>query len=138
MNRKTSLLAWIVAALIALAVGQRWLPADLYSTREHAQTAATDATRSAANLAQFPVEERQAINDTAALVKAGGPFPYSKDGSEFSNRERRLPQQGPGYYREYTVATAGSPDRGARRIVSGRSGEIYYTRDHYQTFIRLN
>jgi len=131
MNRKTSLLAWVVAALIALAVGQRWLPADLSSIGENGQTAAAD-------LAQFAAEERRAINDTAALVKAGGPFPYSKDGSEFSNREGRLPQQGPGYYREYTVETAGSPDRGARRIVSGRAGEIYYTRDHYQTFIRLN
>ncbi len=131
MNRKTSLLAWVVAAFIALAVGQRWLPADLASTHEYAQTAAAD-------LAQFPAEERQAIDATVALLQAGGPFPYGKDGSEFSNREGRLPPQGPGYYREYTVETAGSPDRGARRIVSGRAGEIYYTRDHYQTFIRLN
>jgi guanyl-specific ribonuclease Sa len=46
--------------------------------------------------------------------------------------------QSAGYYREYTVETAGSPDRGARRLVSGHAGEIYYTRDHYQTFIRLN
>jgi ribonuclease T1 len=131
MNRKTSLLAWVVAALIAVAIGQRWLPADLHSFRESGQTAAADLT-------QFPTDERQAIDATVALFKAGGPFPYKKDGSEFSNREGRLPPQGPGYYREYTVETAGSPDRGARRIVSGRAGEIYYTRDHYQTFIRLN
>jgi ribonuclease T1 len=31
----------------------------------------------------------------------------------------------------------GSPDRGARRIVTGGNGEFYYTRDHYQTFVRL-
>jgi len=131
MNRKASLLAWVVAALIALAVGQRWLPADLSSSHEYAQTAAADLT-------QFSADERQAIDATMALLKVGGPFPYSKDGSEFNNREGRLPPQGPGYYREYTVETAGSPDRGARRIVSGRAGEIYYTRDHYQSFIRLN
>ena len=52
-------------------------------------------------------------------------------------REGRLPAQGAGYYREYTVETAGAPDRGARRIVAGRGGEIYYTRDHYRSFVRL-
>ncbi|HEY3148902.1 MAG TPA: ribonuclease domain-containing protein [Dongiaceae bacterium] len=131
MNRRISWLGLIVAIFVALAIGQRWLPADPSSTAAYGQVAA-------AAPAQFPAEERQAIQDTVALLKAGGPFPYSKDGSEFSNREGRLPRQGPGYYREYTVATAGSPDRGARRIVSGRAGEIYYTRDHYQTFIRLD
>src|SRR5215468_7633722 len=118
MNRRTSLLGWTLAVLIALAVGQRWLPADVFSPHTQAQTAATD-------LAQFPAEEREAIDATLALVRAGGPFPYGKDGSEFSNREGRLPPQDTGYYREYTVPTPGSPDRGARRIVSGRAGEIY-------------
>ena len=131
MKRRSSLLAWVFAALMALAIGQRWLPADLRSFHQSGQTAAADLT-------QFPADERQAIDATLALLKAGGPFPYGKDGSEFSNREGRLPQQASGYYREYTVETAGSPDRGARRIVSGRTGEIYYTRDHYQTFVRLN
>jgi ribonuclease T1 len=131
MNRRISSLGWLLAVLVALAIGQRWLPADLVASHGHAQTAAAD-------LARFPAEERQAIDDVVALLRAGGPFPYRKDGSEFSNREGHLPQQGPGYYREYTVATPGSPDRGARRIVSGQAGEIYYTRDHYQTFIQLN
>ncbi len=131
MNRRIPLLGWALAVLIALAIGQRWLPTEPSSTPESGQTAAADLT-------QFPAEERQAIDATLALVKAGGPFPYRKDGSEFSNREGRLPQEGPAYYREYTVETVGSPDRGARRIVSGRAGEIYYTRDHYQTFIRLD
>ena len=131
MNRRTTWVSLIVAILVALAIGQRWLPADPSSTPAYGQAAT-------AALAQFPAEERQAIHDTVALLKVGGPFPYRQDGSEFSNREGRLPGQGPGYYREYTVATAGSPDRGARRIVSGRAGEIYYTRDHYQTFIRLH
>jgi len=131
MKRRSSLLAWVFAVLIALVIGQRLLPAHHPSLRGSGQTAAADLTR-------FPAEEQQAIDATLALVKAGGPFPYGKDGSEFTNREGRLPQQGAGYYREYTVETAGSPDRGARRIVNGRAGEIYYTRDHYQTFMRLN
>ncbi|WP_338932412.1 ribonuclease [Streptomyces netropsis] len=74
-------------------------------------------------------------HDTLRLIEAGGPFPYPKDGTVFSNRESVLPKQSSGYYHEYTVKTPGSPDRGARRIVAGqKSQEDYYTGDHYATF----
>ena len=84
-------------------------------------------------LKQLPPEARQ----TLALIKAGGPFPYTKDGSVFGNREGLLPKRSRGYYREYTVKTPGSRDRGARRIVAGIPGEYYYTDDHYKTFKRI-
>jgi guanyl-specific ribonuclease Sa len=42
-----------------------------------------------------------------------------------------------GYYREYTVETPGSEDRGARRIIAGSDGELYWTDDHYQSFSRI-
>ena len=42
-----------------------------------------------------------------------------------------------GYYREYTVPTPGSDDRGARRIVAGDGGELYWTGDHYSSFSRI-
>lgn len=71
---------------------------------------------------------------TLALIDAGGPFPYAKDGATFHNRERLLPERPSGYYAEYTVVTPGSPDRGARRIVAGDGGERYYTDDHYASF----
>ncbi|TRO65861.1 ribonuclease domain-containing protein [Streptomyces sp. IB201691-2A2] len=71
---------------------------------------------------------------TLALIDAGGPFPYAKDGSVFGNFERELPRQERGHYREYTVRTPGERDRGARRIVTGRGGEVYYTDDHYNSF----
>lgn len=83
---------------------------------------------------------------TLRLIRAGGPFPYPrKDGVTFGNFERRLPLQPRGYYREYTVRTPGSRDRGPRRIVAGRgrdgdvetSGEYYYTDDHYRSFRRI-
>jgi ribonuclease T1 len=70
---------------------------------------------------------------TLALIKSGGPFPYSKDGTVFSNYEGLLPAKPAGYYHEYTVITPGSHDRGARRIVAGGSGEYYYTDDHYRS-----
>ncbi|MBI1394712.1 MAG: ribonuclease [Betaproteobacteria bacterium] len=75
--------------------------------------------------------------DTLALVRAGGPFPYSRDGIVFSNRERLLPKQPRGYYHEYTVRTPGRRDRGPRRIVAGRPGEYYWTPDHYRHFYRI-
>lgn len=75
--------------------------------------------------------------ETLALIKAGGPFPYARDGAVFRNREGLLPARPGGYYREYTVRTPGARDRGARRIVAGRGGEYYYTHDHYRSFTRI-
>ena len=79
--------------------------------------------------------------DTYQRILEGGPFAYDKDGGVFGNRERLLPQQKRGYYREYTVKTPGSRDRGARRIVCGGQPKTpdtcYYTADHYSSFRKI-
>ena len=80
--------------------------------------------------AALPPEART----TLKLIKQGGPLPYPKDGTIFGNRERRLPAHPRGYYKEYTVKTPGSRNRGARRIIAGSNGEFYYTGDHYNSF----
>lgn len=83
---------------------------------------------------QLPAEAK----DTLELIDAGGPFPYSKDGATFGNREGILPDEAGGFYREYTVPTPGEGDRGARRIVTGDHDSIfYYTDDHYDSFSRI-
>jgi ribonuclease T1 len=82
-------------------------------------------------LSELPAEAA----GTWRLIEKGGPFPYDEDGRVFGNRERLLPAEEPGYYREYTVGTPGSRDRGARRIVTGSAGELYYTADHYSSFV---
>ena len=74
---------------------------------------------------------------TLALIHKGGPYPYAKDGAVFGNREGLLPKQRRGYYREYTVKTPGERTRGARRIIKGASGELFYTDDHYAHFRRI-
>ena len=74
---------------------------------------------------------------TLALIRAGGPFPHSRDGGLFANREGLLPAAPRGTYREYTVLTPGRRDRGARRIVAVKRSEFYYTEDHYRTFSRI-
>jgi len=89
-------------------------------------------------VAQLPEQGRE----TYRLIHQGGPFPYDKDGSVFGNRERLLPAKARGHYREYTVRTPGSRDRGARRIVCGgqqpRTPEVcYFTSDHYASFRRI-
>lgn len=84
-----------------------------------------------------PAAEREQVAATLALVDAGGPFPHDQDGASFQNREGLLPDRPQGHYREYTVETPGSDDRGARRLVIGEEGETYYTRDHYESFVRI-
>ena len=82
--------------------------------------------------------------DTLQRIARGGPFEHRQDGATFQNRERRLPLQPRGYYREYTVETPGSRDRGARRIIAGGGLpgdsppiEYFYSDDHYRSFRRF-
>ena len=89
-------------------------------------------------LTALPAEAQR----TETLIRRGGPFAHAKDGAVFVNRERRLPRENRGYYREYTVKTPGAADRGARRIVCGGRDKLapdacYYTADHYTSFKRI-
>lgn len=151
MRRRTSPLA-ALAVVIAVAVVAWWTggdkPAQTQNQGPQTQIPRTEAraprtqpprTEQRAPQPQVPRDEEQAqLDATLALIDRGGPFPYRQDGATFQNRERRLPQQPQGYYREYTVPTPGASNRGARRVVRGRNGETWYTRDHYKTFIRLD
>ena len=86
------------------------------------------------SLTELPVNGRL----TYERIVSGGPFPYDKDGTVFGNRERLLPLQKRGFYREYTVRTPGVRGRGAKRIVCGGWAQppqqCYYSADHYNSF----
>jgi ribonuclease T1 len=101
----------------------------------HAREYAAD--RNEITAAKLPREAQ----DVLALIRPGGPFPYERDGVTFGNRERLLPPHRRGFYHEYTVATPGASNRGARRIICGgaqRAPEVcYYTDDHYASFRRI-
>ena len=89
-------------------------------------------------VAALPAEAKS----VESAIRRGGPFAYPKDGIVFANRERLLPAQPRGFYREYTVPTPGAHDRGARRIVCGGPQPTapvacYYTANHYSTFHRI-
>jgi guanyl-specific ribonuclease Sa len=92
-----------------------------------------------APVAAYPAFLPAEAIDTLRLIERGGPYPYRQDDGVFGNRENRLPRQSRGYYREYTVETPGSRDRGARRIVAGGRPpvEYFYTDDHYRSFRRF-
>jgi ribonuclease T1 len=112
-----------LAGLIVLVFGG-WLVKDL-STE-------TGTGMPVSALSSLPAEAAQ----TWRLVEAGGPFPYPReDGGVFENREKRLPEKQSGYYHEYTVPTPGSADRGPRRLITGGAQELYYTGDHYASFV---
>lgn len=91
----------------------------------------------------MPTQALSALPPEAArtwrLIEAGGPFPYPRnDGTVFDNREKRLPSKPAGYYHEYTVPAPGSADRGPRRLITGDGTKLYYTGDHYQTFVAVD
>lgn len=90
----------------------------------------------AARYPEFLPREAHAVLDTIAH---GGPYAYRQDGGVFQNRERQLPPQPRGYYREYTVQTPGARDRGGRRLVTGGDPpvEYFYSDDHYRSFRRF-
>ena len=127
-----------VLIVTALAVANWWssrapLDGQIADAPGHAApTATTDHGR-------FPSFLPPEAVDTLEAIGRGAPFPYDRDGTVFQNREGLLPAQPRGYYREYTVQTPGSRDRGARRIVTGgQPPEVYYyTDDHYRSFRRV-
>ncbi|MDO9314160.1 MAG: ribonuclease domain-containing protein [Burkholderiaceae bacterium] len=112
-----------------------WAPGTVWARDSHQEGV---GERSVVALEQLPGEARK----THRLIHSGGPFPYSKDGTVFANRERLLPAHTRGYYREYTVPTPGSRDRGARRIICGGLRLVapeacFYSGDHYASFGRI-
>lgn len=118
-----------LASLMALAV--------LTGPAAQARGVVDDPTPVVA-LSTLPKEAQQ----TQRLIRAGGPFPYAKDGTVFGNRERLLPRRERGFYREYTVPTPGARNRGARRIICGgrqptEPEACFYTDDHYANFKRI-
>ncbi len=123
--RKLGLTAWLAASLL---------------------TAGAAAARSPSGPAELPAVALATLPPQAQavhrLIHQGGPFPHDKDGIVFGNRERLLPSQPRGYYREYTVKTPGASNRGARRIVCGgrpptQPEACFYTADHYASFARI-
>lgn len=146
---------WVAIVAVALLAAVAW---NAYRTPTAAPVAigesvSTDGARTTTALelpppmvegatestARYPAFLPAEATATLRLIERGGPYPYRQDDGTFGNREGRLPRQPRDYYREYTVETPGSPDRGARRIIAGGQppNEYFYTDDHYASFRRF-
>ena len=137
--RPMSRLSWRKSGLAGLLVAAALIGTQMLTNDAQAQKASpSQSTLETVALTALPGEAQT----THRLVLAGGPFPNQQDSIVFGNRERILPRKVRGYYHEYTVATSGARNRGARRLVCG--GEpppnpdvCYYTADHYNSFKRV-
>jgi len=127
LSRRTAVKCALTSVLLALALAGP--PA--------AQARGPQEGLATVKVAELPRQGQE----TYERIRQGGPFPYDKDGTVFGNRERQLPTESRGYYREYTVVTPRSRDRGARRIVCGGPARAphacYYTADHYASFRKI-
>ena len=125
---------WERTIAVALVVGSGLLAGASVQSRSAEQPGPVGTVA----MATLPIQAQA----THKLILNGGPFPYSKDGTVFSNRERLLSPKVRGYYREYTVKTPNARNRGARRIVCGgkaptQPDNCFYTDDHYTSFRQI-
>ena len=121
---------WVVSAVLLMAIST-----FVVQARSPALGSLPGSAVASVAYAGLPVQGREVMSQ----IRQGGPFRYEKDGTVFGNRERLLPSQKRGYYREYTVPTPGLNHRGARRIVCGGQrprapDDCFYTEDHYSSF----
>ena len=136
----------LVGLIVLVLAG--WLIRDLAggSGTPAPTTASTAASGTASGLvpgastSKLPVKALSSLPketaDTWKLIQQGGPFPYPKnDGVVFHNNGNVLPRNKDGYYHEYTVDTPGSKNRATRRLITGSQRELYYTDDHYDSFV---
>lgn len=129
----------LAKGLLSVALLCTGAQADAFARNDVLNSAPTAESISTVALSALPSQGQ----DVYQRILSGGPFRYDKDGVVFGNRERILPRQTRGFYREYTVPTPGSRDRGARRIVCGgkflKSPETcFYTKDHYLSFQKID
>jgi ribonuclease T1 len=134
ISSRVSQIAVAGMLLASLATG-----AAARDSRDHSSITARQPAQESIALGELPVQGQRAYQ----AILAGGPFRHEKDGTVFGNRERILPSARRGHYREYTVDTPGSRDRGARRIVCGGERKTapeacWYTADHYASFRRIS
>lgn len=77
------------------------------------------------------------LGKTLERIERGESLPHRNDGTFFRNREGLLPSKPDNYYKEYVHPYEGQRFPGPHRVIVGSDGEIYYTPDHYQTFIKI-
>ncbi|MGH3865814.1 MAG: ribonuclease domain-containing protein [Pseudonocardiaceae bacterium] len=135
MSSRRRVSAALIGLLVLVAGG--WVGRHALSTPpvgDRPSVVASAAGMPVRALSQLPPQAVQMWQ----LIHHGGPFRYRQDGTVFGNRQRRLPPRQSGFYREYTVAIPGEHDRGPCRLITGGAAELYYTGDHYVSFVAVD
>jgi len=126
---------------ILLAIIGALIPGPEEINRKFATVAEAGGTRFISGVRVTDKRTGQVLEGTVDLkptldrIAAGQFHPHPNDSSVFRNDEQRLPVQPFGYYREYVVPTPGFSGVGPQRVIIGLGGEVYYTPDHYGSFI---
>lgn len=127
-------------SLIAFA----WIPAPIAALAAVSQSTVGPQRPDAApqldlSAVRAPGHRAQIARVVESMDRTGAPPPGVVQGGRrgvFRNAEGLLPRQRLGYWIESDVWPKKGP-RDAERLVFGRGREVYWTRDHYQSFVRL-
>jgi guanyl-specific ribonuclease Sa len=113
------------------------------SARSGARSVARPAPQPGSALGD-PALDRQVAAIIDAMDRTGRPPASVAQGGRrggrrglFENAEARLPVRPRGYYTETDVWPRRAGGRGGQRLIFGQAGEVYYTPDHYRTFVQL-
>lgn len=142
MNRDRWHLRALLAACALITFGWIWAPiAALASPGQPAISPGRPERVSELDLSTIkaPAHRAQIARVVESMDRTGAPPPGVVQGGRrgvFRNAEGLLPRQRLGYWIESDVWPKKGP-RGAERLVFGRDREVYWTRDHYQSFVRL-
>lgn len=120
-------------------VGARGIISEVIETGESqlSQVAAKSGTNLGSRLVTTADNVVYDLKSTIDRINSGGKFPHRNDGTFFQNREGLLPKQNFGYYKEFVHPTPGVNGPGPMRVITGQGGEMWFSPDHYKTFIPI-
>ena len=143
LRRIVPLLALLAGALLGCGRGAESSPQDGRTAPAPLPVRIDESSARGLSAVESAEHRRQIQVVIEAMDQNGKPprgvVPGGRRGGKkgvFLNAERRLPRKPAGYWIDSDVWPKDGP-RGAERLVFGREGEVYWTRDHYQTFVRL-
>lgn len=148
-TRRQSIASVIAVVLIAAVVGLAWLITDRHQNATPVSaTSTTAANHKQSSTSQIPLQIIPVrVANTLALIDAGrwpeaANAPGTQGGRIFRNNEGKLPRTDaagrPMQYQEWDVnAKAPGHGRDAERIITAADGRVWYTLDHYRTFVQI-
>lgn len=133
---------YLLFALLLFAFGCGEKQATRPAPESSAPTSKTDS-QGQPGTSKSEVDAPVYVMDVLSFVRDNGEAPDGfVGGRTFQNREKRLPQKTAAGqkigYREWDVHPKKTgQNRGAERLVTGSDGSAWFTKNHYQTFLKI-